>query len=88
MQLGDTVKHKITGFEGVTTGRAEYLTGCTQWLVTSRTLKPDGDSQSQWLDEIMLMPQDVPNVGIGIPANQPGGPPMGPMTTVQAPPRR
>jgi hypothetical protein len=31
--LGVTVKDVIHGFEGVVTGRCQYLTGCTQYLV-------------------------------------------------------
>lgn len=32
--LGSTVKDVVTGFKGVVTGRATYLTGCDQYLVT------------------------------------------------------
>lgn len=74
MKLGDTVKHKITGFEGVATGRAEYLTGCTQFSVMSRTLKPDGEANVVWIDEAMLIPCDVPTLSLDAPTEQPGGP--------------
>lgn len=53
-ELGATVRDVITGFEGVVTGRCQYLTGCTQYLVqprgTAKTPAPDG----RWLDEAKL----------------------------------
>lgn len=30
LELGDTGKHAVTGFEGIVTARVEYLTGCLQ----------------------------------------------------------
>jgi hypothetical protein len=52
MQLGSTVKHKITAYTGVITGRAEYLTGCRQWCVVRSTPKDDGESAAHWFDEV------------------------------------
>lgn len=34
IELGDKVADDITGFEGTTTGRFEYLNGCVRWDVT------------------------------------------------------
>lgn len=49
--LGKKVRDKVTGFEGVVTGRVEYLTGCAQVLVQPR-VKGDGEFiESRWLDE-------------------------------------
>lgn len=50
--LGDTARDVITGLQGVVTGRCEYLTGCTQYLVQP----PGADKQGQpkgshWVDE-------------------------------------
>lgn len=51
IQLGQTVKDKITGFSGIVTGRVEYLTGCNQLLVAP-PVKDDGAFRdSQWFDE-------------------------------------
>lgn len=49
--LGKEAKDKITGFKGVITGHAEYLTGCDQYL-----LQPNCDDvkkypESNWFDE-------------------------------------
>ena len=50
-KLGVTVKDKITGLEGVVTGRVEYITGCNQVLMQPK-LKADGDFvESRWMDE-------------------------------------
>ena len=51
MQLGQKARDKVTGFEGTVTGRAEYLTGCTQYCLAPKTL-PDGSIRSaEWFDE-------------------------------------
>lgn len=34
IKLGDRVKDKITGFQGIATGICDYITGCKQVLVT------------------------------------------------------
>ena len=33
IELGDTAKDIVTGWEGVVTGRATYLTGCDQYSI-------------------------------------------------------
>ena len=53
--LGKKVKDKITGFEGVVTGRVEYLTGCNQCLVQPKVGKDGGFKDSQWFDEQRLI---------------------------------
>lgn len=52
-KLGITVKDKITGFEGIITGRSTYLTGCDQYC-----LQPTCSDESKgkypdacWFDE-------------------------------------
>jgi hypothetical protein len=68
---GVTVVDKITGFNGIVTGRADYITGCNQYLVQPKT---DGDGKhvdSRWFDEhrltakedvdrVVLEPVEVP----------------------------
>ena len=52
---GATVSDKITGFVGVVTGRADYVTGCNQYLVQPRGVTKDGSIKSgHWLDEHRL----------------------------------
>lgn len=37
IQLGDKVVDVVSGFKGVVTGRAEYLTGCSQFSVSAES---------------------------------------------------
>jgi hypothetical protein len=48
-KLGDRVEDEITGFQGIVTGRSEYLYGSVQVHVAAEKLDkiPDG----QWFDE-------------------------------------
>lgn len=49
--LGKTYKDKITGMQGVCTGRAEYISGCDQLLLQPVDKKADGDiRESRWFD--------------------------------------
>lgn len=32
--LGKKVRDKVTGFEGIASGRITYLTGCSRYIVT------------------------------------------------------
>lgn len=45
IKLGATAKDKITGFEGVVTGHARYLTGCDQFLIS-----PRNEKEARWFD--------------------------------------
>jgi hypothetical protein len=51
IKFGTKVREKITGFVGVTTGKASYITGCDQYLVQP----PIGDNNAfvdgRWFDE-------------------------------------
>jgi len=42
IELGDLVKDKITGFEGVVTGYTKWLTGCDRVVVQPRQLGDSG----------------------------------------------
>lgn len=54
MQLGWKAKDVITGFEGVITGRVEYLTGCNQCLLTPKAMKGVPMPDPRWFDEQRL----------------------------------
>lgn len=50
IKLGQTVRDRITGFQGVVTGIVNYISGCHQALVVPR-VKDDGSlTDSQWFD--------------------------------------
>lgn len=42
IQLGDFVRDRISGFEGVAASRVEYLTGCTQIAIAKKGLNSEG----------------------------------------------
>lgn len=54
INLGDKVKDKITGFEGIAVARVEYLTGCTRYEVKPDKLKDEKTIDSEWIDERQL----------------------------------
>lgn len=50
--LGCFVRDTLTGFEGIATGRSEYMYGCAQVAITPDKLGPDGKPiQGEWFDE-------------------------------------
>ena len=49
LTLGDEVVDSITGFKGIATGRAEYLTGCVQVCVAATSVA-NAKPVSEWYD--------------------------------------
>jgi hypothetical protein len=75
MQLGKTARDKYTGFEGLVTGRVEYLTGCEQFLLQPRKLDDKGQPiEPKWLDVDRI--EEV--VAEQVEAGRPGGPGLEP----------
>lgn len=52
--LSDKVRCKVSGFEGIITGRTEYLNGCIQLLVNPRCDKDGKPVDGVWIDEQQL----------------------------------
>jgi hypothetical protein len=50
-KLGIEVKDIVTGFKGITMARAEYLTGCDQYLVLPQPKGNKTYPESQWIDD-------------------------------------
>lgn len=49
--LGDIVKDKITGFEGVVIAKTEWLYGCIRIGIQSRSISKEGTiPEAQWID--------------------------------------
>ena len=71
-RLGDRLRDKISGFEGIATVRAQYLNGCEQYLLKPQGLKEDGDIK----DGYYFDSQQLVLVGYGILVEQTftGGP--------------
>jgi hypothetical protein len=80
--LGSKVRDIINGFEGVVTGRCEYITGCKQYIVAPAALDKDGKVQdSNWVDEMRLVLIEPPSSQLtqARDANRaPGGPTRNP----------
>lgn len=53
-KLGQKAKDVVTGFTGVITGQAKYLTGCTQWLLVPSVKEDGGYRDGNWFDEQRL----------------------------------
>ncbi|QOF85614.1 hypothetical protein, partial [Pseudomonas sp. ADPe] len=71
IELGRKGRDKITGFEGIITGRCQYLTGCDQYglVPPARDGKIEG---AQWFDE-----GRIEVIGGGITADQVRAPQRG-----------
>jgi len=56
ISLGCRVVDRINGFNGLVTGRLEYLNGCRQYLVKPEKLDEKGKVQDGiWIDEQYLL---------------------------------
>lgn len=53
-QYGDKVKDFVSGFKGTITGRAEYMTGCRQYVVAPPVGKDGTFREGIWIDEDRL----------------------------------
>lgn len=51
LKLGLEVKDKITGFTGIITARASYITGCDKYGVTPPVDKDGKVRDSEWFDD-------------------------------------
>lgn len=71
IELGKLGRDKVTHFEGIITGRAQYLTGCDQYTLVPQV--KDGKLESaQWFDE-----GRIEIIGAGISASDVAGPKPG-----------
>ena len=52
--LGDKVKDKITGFEGIVTGRHQWVNNCNTYSVQPQILKDDAPQDACNFDESQL----------------------------------
>jgi hypothetical protein len=50
-ELGQKVKEKVTGYEGIIVTRSEHLYGCMVYAVKSEKLHDGKPIDSQWFDE-------------------------------------
>lgn len=75
VELGDEVRDVISGLSGIATGKAEYLTGCTQFSLSQKKLTKEGSlADTVWLDESRLRLVKKQAVKLPVAASSPGGP--------------
>lgn len=53
LELGSKVRDSVTKFEGLVTGRAQYLHGVDQALIEAE-VGPDGKTREEWIAESRL----------------------------------
>ncbi len=73
--LGDRVEDKITGFVGIVTGIARYISGCDQVSVSARVKEDSEEPKHLWFDigrAGVIEQGAVPPVSVMAPL--PGGP--------------
>lgn len=55
-ELGEVVKDKIAGFQGVVMVRSQYYTGCNTYGLLAQSLNKDGKRFDwEWIDETLLV---------------------------------
>ncbi len=70
IELGMSVKDRVTGFKGIVTARVEYLNGCVQYLVKPKVNKEGKFMDSEWIDNQQLQ---VTGRGISVKPRKVGG---------------
>jgi len=55
INLGDKVKDRITGLEGIAIAKVIYLNGCVRYEVKPKGLKDGKTIESEWIDEQQLI---------------------------------
>ena len=51
IEFGTQVQDRVSGFKGTVTGRCQYISGCSQYLITAKA-KADGSlAGPEWFDE-------------------------------------
>ena len=74
IELGQKGRDKISGFEGIITGRATYLYGCDQYVLAPPVDKEGKMPDSCWFDEGRI---EITGIGItaaSVQVEKPGGP--------------
>lgn len=54
INLGDKVRDRITGYEGIVMSKCEYLNGCIQFGVQAKKTKEGKLPKIEWIDDIQL----------------------------------
>ncbi|SHM05027.1 hypothetical protein SAMN05216428_11275 [Nitrosospira sp. Nsp11] len=73
IELGQQGRDKVTGYEGIIIGRAQYLMGCDQYSLAA-PVRDGKISPSEWFDEgrIEIIGPGISAVSVS--TTKPGGP--------------
>ncbi len=71
IKLGQKVRDRVTGFEGIATSRVEYLNGCVQYCVKPKTREDGKMPEGEYIDDAQL---EVIGKGVTIDVEPDGGP--------------
>lgn len=70
IKLGNKVRDKVTGYEGVATARVEYLNGCVQYCVKPKVGSDGKMPDPEYIDVQQL---EVVSEGATVEASKTGG---------------
>jgi hypothetical protein len=62
MKIGDVVRDKISGLQGVVTCRVEFITGCVRWRISPQEVDEGEFIEPQYFDAEELEEVDVPKI--------------------------
>lgn len=77
VELGDRVRDKVTGFDGIAIGMSRWISGCDQYAVQPCKVSKDGKvSDSVWFDvnRLDVVKKAVVKLATGAGVNDNGGP--------------
>lgn len=63
VELGQKVKDRVTGFNGIAIARVEYLNGCVQILVRPKMVKPAKGDNLEYPNAIYIDVEELDAVG-------------------------
>lgn len=72
--LGKQCKDKITGFSGIAIAKADYLFGCTQYLLAPEVDKEGKRREGEWFDSGRLIVTGDGVASDEVRGKRPGGP--------------
>lgn len=79
IQLGQKVRDRVTGFEGIVVNKVEYLNGCIQFCVKPRCGEDGKMSAGEYIDDAQLEVVDDDGIIVDVSADggaMPDSPPV------------
>lgn len=74
-KLGQKVKDKVTGYQGIITGRTEWLNGCIRYCIQAKKKKDGTIPETEHVDEAQVRLVDQ---GLNTKKKKTGGPQQAP----------